>query len=409
MSLTPIKVRNKRKKTMAPTSKGSTLLGRGRPFKSQNNSSASHTDAEGDSSSTNPRKRRKTRHTRQLAPLERLPAEILQNIFFRSRNVDLMFSSKSVMQKLEKSEHVKLEFIFSTLFWPIINGEVNPDINGRPDLRHASRDGDNDDTGLVDSLLAHAQSRLLSCRFFTAEWFHQYMLKAYDKWNTLHASSQPERVMEIFSAGWGDVSLLSGNHRPEFRWITHRRDLQPEDVRVTGERKENEENERHNLAPIAFHPSTRIPIKFFRSSMYLPRALSIRYPRGLHSYDLLGLLYNGLRLKIPVRGDDFDDLVRGALRDGDSYLFTLLLLLRVDELPYAPLPADLLRVAVLECGCIELDAIEFILQSRFCSKAYLQDIDLLDPALWAWADKNDEKGRGTWLKANLREALNYIG
>ncbi|KAK7536241.1 uncharacterized protein J3D65DRAFT_410012 [Phyllosticta citribraziliensis] len=404
MELTPIKVRGKRKKPMPK------LLSRGRPLKSQANSSASTTDVEGDNNATIPRKRRKTRHARRLAPLESLPAEILQNIFWHSRNADLMFASKAVMQKLEKSEHVKLEFVFSTLFWPIINGEVDPDINSRPDMRHASADED-DDLSSESSLLAHAQSRLLSCRFFTEQWFHRYILKAYDKWNTLHAASQPDRVVKkIYEPCWGERSLLLERPEPTFRWITQRPDLLPDELRgYYPRRTEEEKAQRDRLAPLALHPAASMPLKFFRPSRYFPRtadAIETR-PDGSRFladfYDILGFLYYGLRLRIPVRGDDFDDLVRGALRGGSAYLCQLLLFMRIDEVGVTPFPADLLRIAVLEDTCTK-DVMGFILRAKGANEVFIQDIDLLDPAIWAWADKNGEQGE--WLKAQLRNAMN---
>ncbi|KAK8215972.1 hypothetical protein IWZ01DRAFT_185471 [Phyllosticta capitalensis] len=411
MPLTPIKVRGRKHPSTADGL--SKLRGRGRPLKRQTISSASTTDAEAESRNGgdgNPKKRRKTRHVRTLAPLENLPTEILQDIFFRSRNADLMFASKAVMQKLEKSEHVKIEFCFSTLFWPIINGEVDPDLNNRPDP---------DDDDVEGSLLADAQSRLLSCRFFTVDFFYDYQLKAYEKWNTLHATSRPGRVVSkpvLYCAEKNNQNFDSAIQDYDYiltcglcHLTTGRLTSEPTGQAIL---RDGTRAFRWRLKPIAFHPSAQIPVKFFRQCADLepedgmdptdsPLEILGLLRRG--PYEILGLLRRGLRLRMPVTGDGFDDLMRDMVRTGNIHIISLMIWFRIFEPTVdTSLPSDMLRILVTEGNCPR-PIIQDILASGAHEKIRPSQDDLLDPAIWAWADRNGDTGQ--WLKQKLKESL----
>lgn len=65
---------------------------------------------------------------------------------------------------------------------------------------------------------------------------------------------------------------------------------------------------------------------------------------------------------------------------------------------------DLIRLAVMDAGC-KKEIVKELVGKAWDSKSASSDVDLLDPALWTWADRARARGdeKGTWLMALLKD------
>ncbi|KAF2404747.1 hypothetical protein EJ06DRAFT_546551 [Trichodelitschia bisporula] len=166
MDLTPIRIRGKRKGHHGMIDKSSKP--RGRPVKAQLFQSTKVTQKRHHSSPSPQRHpqahpsfqftlRHSRKHTKmdvpeaQLNPLERLPTEILQNVFLMSHNIDLFKCSRCLCQRLSSS-FLHREMAVQMLY--LTHEEATP----------------------------LEQSRLIECRFFTWEYFLDLIVDLRKRW-----------------------------------------------------------------------------------------------------------------------------------------------------------------------------------------------------------------------------------
>lgn len=76
----------------------------------------------------------------------------------------------------------------------------------------------------------------------------------------------------------------------------------------------------------------------------------------------------------------------------------------------AQIDTELLRKAVIDAGCVK-DVVQRLISRTTHLTSEPLDVDFLDPALWAWAEKARAKGdeAGSWLVKQLRTAARDSG
>lgn len=286
--------------------------------------------------------RKRKRRDPQLSRLEELPTEILQAIFDFSANLDLPLASPRLLAQLS-SHHVYMSLTSRIMRLVVGHTAICTATEGQ----------------------LSAAARLLGCRFMTWSFFQTWLKDHYDY----------ERPLDTQSTAGGFAVTSSAEHVGDFdcphAWML----LCPAP---------------HLLPPrkLLHGPWTSDKIRFLH-------VLGIDGPDiGAISPVDSELAYEGLHQAVAQRS-----------------LFAVHALLRLQLQP----DTELLRQAVIDHGCDE-DIVGLLIRRPYRSAASPEhetvvsagresNIDVLDPALWAWADKArknaDRKGR--WLMDLLKK------
>lgn len=324
MDLTPVRIRGRKRNHPA-----SVLIAK---LKSSSQTSSA--------SLTNTKIQRKTKR-KEIAPamptLEGLPQELLEMIFLYSMNISLPQSSHTLGRRLS-SQAILMEFTMRSFFHSV---------DHRTNHRDRKKTSD-----------PKVQSHLLSCRFFTWDFFLQYVAKAHDA------------MIKLRGKAWEKTG-----------------------VEVPGVR------EFDGLWPFQF---TKITYLSFAEGFHVPEKLL----HGPWTKEKASLLYVLVSLNGEIdwtgslSGETAKTGIKEAIREGNEHAVAALTVLL--GVPKA-ITTDVLRYAVIECGC-NINTFRHLL---FNAQILAQDVpkdtlDFHDPRLWTWAESHGE--RGDVLKDMLRKA-----
>ena len=266
-----------------------------------------------------------------------LPQELLEIIFLHSMNISLPRASPLLGRKLS-SRAVTLEYTMRAFFNTV---------------DHTTNYRDRKKTG--DRLL---QSDLLSCHFFTWDFFLRYVDRSHDAMVTLRGKAWEKTGVEV-----PGVRQFDG------------------------------------LWPFRF---TTIPYLAFADGFYVPEKL-LHGPWDEGKVNLLYVLVslNGeIDWEGSMAGETAKQGIREAVAEGNERAVAALsTLLGVPK----QIDTGLLRYAVLDRGC-NINVLRHLLfNAQILAQNVSEDVlDFLDTRLWAWADANGDKG--DVLKHMLKKA-----
>lgn len=321
MDLTPILVRGKKRKHLHPAL-------------------VQHFAAASASPPKRTRKPKAKRKTRAIAPamptLEGLPVELLEMIFLHSMNMALPRCSHSLGKKLS-SRAITMEFTMRSFFHTV-------------DHRTNYRDR----TVTSDAAL---QSDIMSCRFFTYDFFLAYVRRAHNAMIKLRGKAWAATGVAI-----PDASLFDG------------------------------------LWPYRF---TKIPFLAFAEGFCIPEKLL----HGPWTEDKASLLYvlvslNGqIDWEGSMAGEMAKTGIKEAISENNEYaVAALAVLLGVPK----GIATEHLQYAVINCGCNINILRHLLFNAQILAGEASSTLNFYDPALWAWADVNGHKGE--ILKDMLKKA-----
>lgn len=331
---------DKPRKSVKPPSKWSTPLPWPEEYRASHSQSQSQTKSQSIDAETPliKRKKRRSSYWRKLSPLERMPAEVLQQIFLESMNMDLPVASIELLHKLN-SDHIKTEFALRVLYWP--DDEQRTDKDDLPEM----------------------QSKLLSLRFFEWEFYKRYAAKACLKFRTwpwleeLHPDVSLEDLIQ---------------YDPDFD-ILDRFNLNCEHV--------------EEMPPfLRLHDKTPIPAKYLKG------------PWGDQKHMMLRFLFIQ-NLGIDTESSTSSETLIEGLMDLAKTLSHVEIaqwLICIAIASEITLPQKLLRRAVVDGGC-DKDFVESLLTWSLHG-----DTEYFDPILWNWAERNPDKEKGKWLLDQLK-------
>ncbi|KAF2770433.1 hypothetical protein EJ03DRAFT_67803 [Teratosphaeria nubilosa] len=313
-NMTPIRVRGKR--NAAPPEKWH--AGKKRKLLHQLTTASLQSGSIAVSRSSNavPRKRKQT--DSEQSRLEQLPAEIVQDIFVKSSNMNLLLTCKSLMNQLS-SRHLYMT-LTSSIMEPFKSGNAEPE-----------------DVQIL------AARRLLSCNFVTWDFWTAWLDETFPP----AEPDESKNCTETARTATYYVSLTA-------RELSHLPGLPPRKL-LSG-------------------PWTPDKLNFLRATSR--PGFSIVDQSSADSE----LAQEGLQQAV----------AEGSL-EGANLMF--------QNLGQRP-TTDLLCKAVIEYGCNEA-VVELLLDRGG------QELDLLEPALWSWADKTDRRGdeKGSWLIKQLKQRV----
>ncbi|KAJ8109986.1 hypothetical protein OPT61_g7059 [Boeremia exigua] len=277
------------------------------------------------------------RDTAAMPTLLGLPQELLEIIFLHSMNISLPHASPLVGRKLS-SRAVMLEYTMRTFFYTV---------DHKTNYRDRQKNG--------DRLL---QSQLLSCRFFTWDFFLNYVDRSRDAMVALRGKAWEKTGVEV----------------PGVRHFD-------------------------GLWPLKF---TAIPYLAFADGFYVPEKL-LHGPWDEKKANLLYVLVslNGeIDWEGSMAGETAKEGIREAVAQGNERAVAALsTLLGVPK----QIDTGLLRYAVLDCGCDVNIMRHLLFNAQILAQNVSKDVlDFLDTRLWVWADANGDKG--DVLKDMLRKA-----
>ncbi|KAF2209720.1 hypothetical protein CERZMDRAFT_100126 [Cercospora zeae-maydis SCOH1-5] len=312
--LTPLKIRGKRRG--APSEKWNSGKRR-KPELQRRRTSLDITRA--DATRSTKLRLRTTRQSDDDSPLETLPAEVLQQIFEYSGNVDLAVVSRQLAAKLSKSHHLQNE-LATRLLEPVLHSAGGSEPSAA-ELQAATR--------LLDS-------RFMTWQFFTAWLCRQTNVASTDK------SIEDINCNALWNALRPDPALLP----PRKLFLT---------------------------------PFTTEKVSFL--------SLLLQGVNDIAFLDLsyAEIAYEGLVAAIQADVPDLVFLFLGVGLNSDT---------------------ELLRIAV-EAGCNQ-EIVQMLVDSDAAKQRAAGrskgEIDLLDQAIWAWAEHARKQGndRGTWLISYLQ-------
>lgn len=287
------------------------------------------------STETPPKKKRRKSYGRKLAPLERMPAEVLQEIFLESMNMDLPVASLELLHKLN-SDHIKMEFAFRALF------------PNRADW-------------MPEEEVLELQNQLLARRFFDWHFYKRYAAKACKAlaaWPWLEEQDPDLPLDEIL------------RRDPTFDAL-----------------------DRFNFA-IAIRGDIP-PFLLFREQAFIPERL-LRGPWTSEKHMFLRFLFVqnlGIDHESSTSPETLIEELMSLARNS-SYIDVAQWLICIAITSKVPLPQKLLRRAVIDGACDQ----EFV--GDLLTWSLRRGIEYFDPMLWNWAERNGEKGR--WLMDQLR-------
>ncbi|OJD35233.1 uncharacterized protein BKCO1_18000148 [Diplodia corticola] len=288
------------------------------------------------------KKKRRSSYWRKLSPLERLPAEVLQQIFLESMNMSLPIASIELLHKLN-SDHIKLEFSLRALYWP----------------------DDEERTESAD--LPEMQGKLLSLRFFDWDFYKQYAAKACEKfgaWPWLQ-EQEPEATLEELVRRDSDFDVLD-----RFNLGCELAEEIPPFLKL--------------------HEKTPLPAKLLKGPWDYEKHLMLRF---------LFIQNLGIDHDSSTSSETLIEGLMGVARDKESENVEIAKwLICIAIASDTQIPQSLLRRAVIDGGCNE-DLVESMLTWSLRS-----EIEYFDPMLWNWAERARDKKKGRWLMDQLRAA-----
>lgn len=261
-----------------------------------------------------------------MPTLDGLPVELLEMIFLHSMNMALPRCSHSLGKKLS-SRTITMEFTMRSFFHTV-------------DHRTVYRDRKvTSDTAL--------QSEILSCHFFTYEFFLAYVRRAHEAMIHLRGKAWASTGVAI-----PDVSYFDG------------------------------------LWPFKF---TKVPYLGFARGFAIPEKLL----HGPWTEDKASLLYvlvslNGeIDWEGSMAGEVAKTGIREAIKEGNEHaVAALAVLLGVPK----GITTEMLQYAVIECGCHMNIVRHLLFNAQILAAETPSTLNFYDPALWAWADVNGHKG-----------------
>jgi hypothetical protein len=289
----------------------------------------------------NQKQQQKTKKTKEairaMPTLQGLPLELLEMVFLYSMNIALPQCSPTLGRKLSSST-VIMDFTMRSFFHTV-------------DHRTNHRDR-------VKASDPKLQSGLLSCRFFTWDFFLKYVERA-------HAA-----MIELRGKAWEKTG-----------------------VEVLGVR------EFDGLWPFQF---TKITYLGFADGSYVPEKVL----HGPWTKEKANLLYVLVSLNGEIdwagslSGETAKSGMREAIKEGSEHaVAALAVLLGVPKL----ITTELLRYAVVQCGCNINILRHLLFNAQILAQETTKDtLDFHEPKLWAWAEANGEKG--AVLKDMLKKA-----
>lgn len=335
MELTPIIVRGKKRKYLHPAYAAAS---KSKPFTiPAQNSSASTSQLKRQRKTKSARKKKE--YTPAMPTLQGLPTELLEMIFLYSMNPALPRCSRDLGAKLS-SHAIEMSFTMQAFFHTV-------------DHRTNYRDR------LVTSD-ASLQSNILTCHFFTYDFFLKYVQRAQDAMVKLRGKAWAATGVTI-----PGVSYFDG------------------------------------LWPYKF---TKIPHLAFAQGFHIPEKLL----HGPWTEDKASLLYVLVSLtgEIDWEGSMAGEVAKSgmkeAIKEGNEHaVAALAVLLGVQK----GITTELLQYAVIHCGC-DINIIRHLLfNAQILAEEASSTLNFHDPALWAWADVNGHKGET--LKAMLKDAVAF--
>lgn len=325
LHLTPIKIRGKKRKlTPIPIAA----------------ISSTPSTAEASQNKFHHLKKRKGLPKRTVAAMPTLlglPQELLELIFLYSMNISLPRASPLVGRKLS-SRAVTLEYTMRTFFHTV---------DHKTNYRDRKKNGDR-----------MLQSQLLSCRFFTWNFFLRYVDRSHDTMIALRGKAWEKAGVEV-----PGVRQFDG------------------------------------LWPFRF---TMIPYLAFAEGFFVPEKL-LHGPWNEDKANLLYVLvsFNGeIDWEGSMAGETAKQGIKEAIADGNERAVAALsTLLGVPK----QIDTSLLRYAVLDCGCNMNILRHLLFNAQILAQNVSKEVlDFLDTRLWAWADANGVTG--DMLKHMLRKA-----
>ncbi|RMZ74191.1 60S ribosomal L14 [Pyrenophora seminiperda CCB06] len=278
--------------------------------------------------------------TRAMPTLDGLPQELLEIIFLHSMNIALPRCSHALGKKLS-ARTVTLKFTMQAFFYTV---------------DHRTNDRDRLGDRLITSD-ASFQSEILSCRFFTYEFFLAYVKRA-------HAA-----MIKLRGKAWEAAGIsIPGLSDFEGLW------------------------------PFKF---TTIPYLAFAQGFHIPEKLL----HGPWTEDKASLLYtlvsfNGeIDWEGSMAGETAKTGIRQAITEENEHAVAALAVLL--GVPKA-ITTNTLRHAVIYCGCNINILRHLLFNAQILAGEASDTLDFYDPALWAWADDNGHKG--DTLKYMLKRA-----
>lgn len=289
----------------------------------------------------NRRRKRKIKKAKVTTPamptLQGLPQEILEIIFLYSMNISLPRASPSLGQKLS-SKTIIMEFTMRSFFHTV-------DHKANIRCRKVTSD-------------PQLQSDILSCRFFTYDFFLAYVQRAH------------ETFIKLRGKAWENTG-----------------------VPVLGVREFDE---------LFAYRFTRIHYLAFANGFHVPEKLL----HGPFTKDKASLLYvlvsiNGeIDWTGSMAGEAAKSGIKEAVKEGNEHaVASLAVLLGVRK----AISTDILRYAVVTCNC-PINMMRHLLFNAqiLAAETSQYTLDFYDSGLWAWANANGE--RGDVLKNMLRRA-----
>lgn len=323
--LTPIKVRGKKRKH-API-----------PVAAVFSVSSTAEASENKSRRAKKQKRLPKRNIAAMPTLLGLPQELLEIIFLYSMNISLPRASPLLGRKLS-SHAITLKYTMRAFFHTV---------DHKTNYRDRKKNGDR-----------VLQSQLLSCRFFTWDFFLKYVDKSHDAMIALRGKAWEKTGVEV-----PGVRQFDG------------------------------------LWPFKF---TTIPYLAFAEGFHVPEKL-LHGPWDEGKVNLLYVLVS-LNGEIDWEGSMAGETAKLGIREAvaqgnERAVAALSTLLGVPK----QIDTALLRYAVLDCDCDSNILRHLLFNAQIWgSRISKESLDFLDTRLWAWADANGE--RGDVLKYMLRKA-----
>ncbi len=322
--LTPVRIRGKKRKHPIPVALISAT-----PFTAEANQLQPHRAKK--------RRRHLKRDTAAMPTLLGLPQELLEIIFLHSMNISLPRASHLLGRKLS-SHAVVLEYTMRSFFHTV---------DHKTNYRDRKKDGN-----------PVLQSQVLSCQFFTWDFFLKYVGRSHDAIIALRGKAWEKTGIEVPGI-------------PQF----------------------------DGLWPFKF---TTVPYLAFAEGFHVPEKL-LHGPWDEEKVNLLYVLVslNGaIDWEGSMSGETAKEGIREAVAVGNERAVAALsTLLGVPK----QIDTALLRYAVLDCGCHINILRHLLFNAQIMAQNVSKDVlDFLDTRLWAWADANGEKG--DVLKHMLRKA-----
>lgn len=269
-----------------------------------------------------------------MPTLQGLPQELLEIIFLYSGNIHLPQCSPTLGRRLS-SPAVTMEFTMRS-FFHTVDHKTN----------YRDRKKTSDPT---------LQSALLSCRFFTWNFFLAYVQRA------------QKTMIRQRGKAWGEqipgVAAFDGLWPFVFTKITY----------------------------LAFAEGFQVPEKLLHGPWTKDKA-SLLY--------VLVSLYGEISWSGSMSGEIAKGGMRDAIKEGNEHAVAALsVLLGIPKM----ITTDILRFAVVQCGCNINIMRHLLFNAQILALSTHKDtLNFLDPQLWTWADQHPDKG--VVLKDMLRKA-----